>query len=302
MHGARRRRRLPARVLPASRCSCTRRSTPTSRCSSAGRRTATCSARASASSRTSSPAASRRRSCRRRSPCARRVLKLIDVFVYVVVYFIGTLFLVARRDVWADGAAGRLARRLYRASLVYLRAAPQRVLGEQADARAQMTGRIVDSYTNIQTVKLFAHTAREHDYARDAMDEFMDTVLPRRCGWSPAHVCAARHQLGCSSPRSPALAIYAWQQSAVTLGAHRRGDRAGHAHPRHVAVDHVGGRRPLREHRHGAGRHQHHRRSRSRSSTGRTRRRSMVARGEIRFEHVTLPLRPRGAASSRTSR
>jgi ATP-binding cassette, subfamily B, multidrug efflux pump len=29
----------------------------------------------------------------------------------------------------------------------------------QADARAQMTGRVVDSYTNIQTVKLFAHTS-----------------------------------------------------------------------------------------------------------------------------------------------
>ena len=28
-----------------------------------------------------------------------------------------------------------------------------------------MTGRIVDSYTNIQTVKLFAHAAREQTYA-----------------------------------------------------------------------------------------------------------------------------------------
>ena len=46
----------------------------------------------------------------------------------------------------------------------------------QADARAQMTGRVVDSYTNIQTIKLFAHTLREQDYARDAMDEFMVTV------------------------------------------------------------------------------------------------------------------------------
>ena len=29
-----------------------------------------------------------------------------------------------------------------------------------------LTGRIVDSYTNIQTVKLFAHTTREDDYAQ----------------------------------------------------------------------------------------------------------------------------------------
>jgi ABC-type multidrug transport system fused ATPase/permease subunit len=52
----------------------------------------------------------------------------------------------------------------------------QEISKEQADARAHMTGRIVDSYTNIQTIKLFAHTRREQDYARDAMDGFMGTV------------------------------------------------------------------------------------------------------------------------------
>ena len=36
-----------------------------------------------------------------------------------------------------------------------------------------LTGRIVDSYTNIQTVKLFAHTAREDDYARDAVADHL---------------------------------------------------------------------------------------------------------------------------------
>lgn len=36
---------------------------------------------------------------------------------------------------------------------------------EMSEARSSMTGRIVDSYTNIQTVKLFAHTDREDAYA-----------------------------------------------------------------------------------------------------------------------------------------
>ena len=35
--------------------------------------------------------------------------------------------------------------------------------------RATVTGRIVDSYTNIQTVKLFAHLEREDQHARDAL-------------------------------------------------------------------------------------------------------------------------------------
>jgi len=45
----------------------------------------------------------------------------------------------------------------------------------QADARAMMTGRITDAYTNISTVKLFSHTQREAKFARAAMSEFQDT-------------------------------------------------------------------------------------------------------------------------------
>ena len=48
----------------------------------------------------------------------------------------------------------------------------------QADARSLMTGRIVDSYTNIVTLKLFSHNSRESEYVRDGMNEFLDTVYP----------------------------------------------------------------------------------------------------------------------------
>jgi ATP-binding cassette subfamily B multidrug efflux pump len=41
-----------------------------------------------------------------------------------------------------------------------------------AEARSTLAGRIVDSYTNIQTVKLFAHAEREDEYAREAMEDF----------------------------------------------------------------------------------------------------------------------------------
>ncbi len=39
-----------------------------------------------------------------------------------------------------------------------------------ADARSAVTARIVDSYTNIHAVKLFAHHDREIDYAKDAIE------------------------------------------------------------------------------------------------------------------------------------
>jgi ATP-binding cassette subfamily B multidrug efflux pump len=47
---------------------------------------------------------------------------------------------------------------------------------EQADSRSLMTGRVVDSYTNISTVKLFSHALREEIYAKEGMDSFLVTV------------------------------------------------------------------------------------------------------------------------------
>lgn len=59
-----------------------------------------------------------------------------------------------------------------------------------SDARSAVTGRVVDSYTNIHSVKMFAHDDQELDYAREAIEEtrrtfqiemriftIMDTVL-----------------------------------------------------------------------------------------------------------------------------
>ena len=44
---------------------------------------------------------------------------------------------------------------------------------ESSEARSMLVGRIVDSYTNIMTVKLFAHAEREDTYAREALTEQM---------------------------------------------------------------------------------------------------------------------------------
>ncbi|MFY2824106.1 ABC transporter ATP-binding protein [Ruegeria sp. MALMAid1280] len=40
-----------------------------------------------------------------------------------------------------------------------------------SDARSAVTGRVVDSYTNIHSVKMFAHDEQELDYAREAIEE-----------------------------------------------------------------------------------------------------------------------------------
>ena len=64
---------------------------------------------------------------------------------------------------------------LYSISVTYFVPRLGRIGKAQADARAMMTGRITDAYTNISTVKLFSHTQREAGFARAAMTEFRDT-------------------------------------------------------------------------------------------------------------------------------
>ncbi|MEG0920567.1 MAG: ABC transporter ATP-binding protein [Comamonas sp.] len=102
------------------------------------------------------------------------VFLIVDVLVGVSVYMIGILILAASFEV-------RLMLPFLLWLLAYIGACFYFVprLGKigkaQADARALMTGRVTDAYTNIATVKLFAHTRREADYARSAMDAFKQT-------------------------------------------------------------------------------------------------------------------------------
>src|SRR3546814_6057524 len=98
------------------------------------------------------------------------VIKLVDIGNYVLVYFCGTLLVAASAD-WRLMLpfAGWLLG--YALLMRWFVPRMGRVSQEQADARSTMTGRIVVSYTNIATVKLFSHSRREQAYAREAMDE-----------------------------------------------------------------------------------------------------------------------------------
>lgn len=106
------------------------------------------------------------------------VMKLLDVILFVTVYLITTLLLVADADlrlcvpllVWLMA---------YISALSYFVPKLKRISTLQADARSLMTGRIVDSYTNILTLKLFSSSDRESSYARTGMQEFMNTVHPQ---------------------------------------------------------------------------------------------------------------------------
>ncbi len=145
------------------------------------------------------------------------VIKLLDVGNYVLVYFTGALIVAASADwrLMLPFAGWLLA---YAALMRYFIPRMHQVAREQADARAMMTGRIVDSYTNITTVKLFSHSSREEDYARDAMDGFLKTVHRQMRLATIVNVGNdALNMLLLFSVA--AIGIGLWMQDAVTVGA-----------------------------------------------------------------------------------
>ncbi|MDZ7627546.1 MAG: ABC transporter ATP-binding protein [Parvularculaceae bacterium] len=106
------------------------------------------------------------------------VMKLLDVFVYVTIYFLTMIAMVAAAD-WRLALPLVLWLGAYVGLIWYFIPRLKDIAEKQADARSVMTGRVVDSYTNIATVKLFAHAGREEAFARDSMEEFLGTVHPQ---------------------------------------------------------------------------------------------------------------------------
>ncbi|GAB5376320.1 MAG: ABC transporter ATP-binding protein [Acuticoccus sp.] len=145
------------------------------------------------------------------------VMRIFDIFAYVVAYFVGMLIVAAEAD-WRLMIPMIAWAFVYGAMLWYFVPRLGRVSEAQADARSLMTGRIVDSYTNIQTVKLFAHGSRERDYAREAMDEFLGTVhgQMRIITWFNVANYAVNALLLFAIG---ALGVHFWLKEAISLGA-----------------------------------------------------------------------------------
>ena len=103
------------------------------------------------------------------------VFQLFDAMSYSVAYVIGSAVLL-----WAADPQLAFPLIIWFAAyilltiwvIIHVRPASE----ASSDARSKLNGRIVDGYTNIQTVKMFADEADEMDYARDAISFTRETV------------------------------------------------------------------------------------------------------------------------------
>lgn len=145
------------------------------------------------------------------------LIKLLDIILYVLVYFSGAMLLVASLNpvlvlpfvIWFA---------LYGVLLRYFLPRLGAAASVQANARSDMTGRLVDTYTNISTVKLFSHSDREAQYARHSMQRFLATVFPqmRLVTWLNSLLWLLNALLIFSTA---ALGLSLWSEQLLTAGA-----------------------------------------------------------------------------------
>ena len=108
----------------------------------------------------------------------------------------------------------------YAVTLIYFVPKHQEASTASSEARSMLTGRIVDIYTNILTVKLFAHTEREDGYAREAIDEQMATYQDVA---APQHVDGAVLWTlnGFLLVGTTGLAIWLWSRGEIIDRRHQ---------------------------------------------------------------------------------
>ncbi|PNG52399.1 Putative multidrug export ATP-binding/permease protein [Variovorax sp. WDL1] len=145
------------------------------------------------------------------------IFVLADVLVAMAVYVATMIVLAAVLDrqlmlpfaIWLV---------LYIAMLFFFVPRLGKIGKAQADARAMMTGRITDAYTNIATVKLFSHAHREAGFARAAMQDFMATGYGQMRLVSAFEI--ANHALSMGLTAGMAgMGLWLWSQGAVGVGA-----------------------------------------------------------------------------------
>ncbi|WP_026870772.1 ABC transporter ATP-binding protein [Inquilinus limosus] len=136
---------------------------------------------------------------------------------YLVVYGTSALVLMASADLWLALPA-LLWFCIYIALLVtFVPRLKQRSI-EMSEARSLLTGRIVDSYTNILTVKLFARAKEEDDYVREAVDDHT-TIFRGQLRLITLFNLSLSTTNALLVVSTAAIAIVLWRQGQVALGA-----------------------------------------------------------------------------------
>jgi ATP-binding cassette subfamily B multidrug efflux pump len=140
----------------------------------------------------------------------------LQVVWFIAVYAITTLILVSQLD-WRLGAAVALWIITFSMLVWYYVPRMRKRSAAAAESASALTGRIVDSISNIQTLKLFSSEDEDDKFVRRGFDTFLAsmTTLARTL----VGVRAAMGMLsGVAIAGIGALAVHLWTQGLVSVG------------------------------------------------------------------------------------
>ena len=145
------------------------------------------------------------------------VVNVVEGVMTLVIYLAGTAILFAGLDPWLLvpvvlwGAAYGV--------VIYRQVPPVRKRSEAlAEANSGLSGRIVDGYTNIQAVKLFAHAEREDAFAKEGFETQLNAfrslsaaILSMMISLTTMNALLIFSVAG--------LALWLWSAGAISVGA-----------------------------------------------------------------------------------
>ena len=144
------------------------------------------------------------------------VFQIFDALSFSIAYIIGAAILLAGADprlviplmIWLA-----LYIALIRWTIRHVTPASKAA----SDARSVVTGRVVDAYTNIHSVKLFAHHARELDHAKEAIEHARQTIHKEMRIFTIMDFCLVLLN-GFLIVSVVGWAIFLWSGDAASLG------------------------------------------------------------------------------------
>ncbi|MHC8325506.1 ABC transporter ATP-binding protein [Pseudomonas sp. LB1P83] len=144
-------------------------------------------------------------------------VQAVDALWHVLIYAISSLVLFAEAD-WRLMIPLLSWIAAYIGALCYFVPRVKERSVVSSDARSKLMGRIVDGYTNITTLKLFAHTNFEQQYAKEAIEE--QTVKAQLAGRVVTSMDVVITSMnGLLIVTTTGLALWLWTQSLITVGA-----------------------------------------------------------------------------------
>jgi ATP-binding cassette subfamily B multidrug efflux pump len=145
------------------------------------------------------------------------VMKLTQVIAWVAMFWVSAIASFVAND-WRLALPLASWLILYALTLWYFVPRMGKLSEKQADMRSVVTGRIVDTYTNMPTVKLFAHASREDDYAKEGMGWMLQSVYESMRVATLMNV-ALNVINSALLAFTAAIAVWLWQTNAITVGA-----------------------------------------------------------------------------------